>query len=330
MDYAFAEVPSLIRYISRLQDTDPHRQEVLAYLCALFAELPYHHIPELEFETKKRAKIISSKAYREILANKVAGGVNVTHSLAGLRYEEGAEQEGFVIAESDGAIAIGFIFDRLLFIGFRGTIKTLFYDWKVNIKTEKVPISSYQRNFISKIRKIRPGKFHKGFADEARRISSEIIAKLSDRQIKDVEAIYLTGHSLGGAVAAISQEFIRFTETFVYTYGAPRYCDLDAKESHPFNVPIMYRREGDLVPTVPPLKWDYADPRVLYGLDGKAFPSEKEYFASSFIRWLKFAWGCAHSHDMEKYRADLGRTAKIANPDLPLIPHPKIKARHIK
>ncbi|WP_347941826.1 lipase family protein (plasmid) [Enterobacter kobei] len=329
MKYAFQEVPALISRLNRLSNNDPHRQHLLAYLCSLFAEVPYHHIPELEFDDKKRAKIISSKAYRELVASQVSGGLDVSRTLAEVDYVEGPEQSDVVIAETERTIAVGVLFDRMLFIGFRGTILNSLSDWYVNARLPKTPLNSYERVTVGKIYKSRHGSCHKGFGDEAKRISSEIMKKLTDRQIREPDEVYLTGHSLGGAVAALSQEFIKFAETHVFTYGAPRYCDKNAVISHPYNRPQMYRREGDMVPSVPPLWMGYGEEPVQYGVNGEVYPHNKELFCSSLVRWIRFGWGRAKSHDMENYRADLGRTAKIAQPDLLLVPHPRIAAKQL-
>lgn len=326
MKYAFAEVPALIRKLNGLPENDPGRQPLLAYICALFAEIPYHHIPMLEFDRKKRAKIMFSKAFRDLMAMDLDGGAYLQETLEQLYREDEAEppENGF-IAQTENVIAVGVVYDRTLFIGFRGTIPTSLYDWGVNLYARKTKLDDWLPYSHPK----RQGLFHKGFVKETWRIFKEIDNILSNDEIRDLDYLYLTGHSLGGAVAAVAQEYFRYLDANVYTYGAPRYCNAEAYKNSPYNHPFQYRCPEDMVPTVPPLFLGYTDNPNEFGLDGNNFTPEEKQLASGWSGWRRFARGGLKSHFMENYREELGRAANITNPDRPLVPYPRIKCKHL-
>lgn len=270
MKYAFAEVPALIRKLNGIPENAPERQPLIAYICALFAELAYHHIPELELENRKRVKIISCKAFRKLVSTLPGIGVDVNQTLKQLARESETEFPEAFVAPSERFVAVGMRFENILFIGFRGTIPDSYIDWLVNLRCSKTHLFTRSRHWPLKKYAHRPGLFHKGFAIEAERISKRIGSYFTNEEIRDIDQVYLTGHSLGGAVAAMAQEYIRFAHAPVYIYGAPRYCDYEAYEVSPYEKPLQYRRPGDMVPTIPPLWMGYAEHPSQLGLDGNS------------------------------------------------------------
>ena len=67
--YAIYEAQSLV---SSLPSPIDDRSPTVRYLCALFAELAYYHVPQWELDDRKRAKLIPCEAYRALVAG--AGG----------------------------------------------------------------------------------------------------------------------------------------------------------------------------------------------------------------------------------------------------------------
>ncbi|MDD9270578.1 lipase family protein [Paenibacillus sp. GCM10023248] len=108
------------------------------------------------------------------------------------------------------------------------------------------------------------GLVHKGFLDiynSARRQIMATIVKLNPRK-----TLYLTGHSLGGALAALCAVDLatvtKFREPSIYTYGSPRV-------GNPAFASLFNRRTGphyriyntnDIVPELPPFL--YKSPRT--------------------------------------------------------------------
>ena len=100
-----------------------------------------------------------------------------------------------------------------------------------------------------------PGKMHKGFHDLV--LTKGTPEKLLEiiRGFKDVDKIYITGHSLGGACATIFytylENFLPNKEKFLVTFGSPRVGDLEFSESVDSENSIRYVNGDDLVTSIP-------------------------------------------------------------------------------
>ena len=127
--------------------------------------------------------------------------------------------------------------DGYVVLGFRGTdsIATWLTDDQI-IQLERPPY---------------PGKVHRGFADALDGIWTKLKTMLL--QTLDNRPLYVTGHSLGGALASLAAyrlakegKPVRAT----YTFGSPRVGNLDFYSG--YNV-VNYRfvHNNDLVPHVP-------------------------------------------------------------------------------
>lgn len=309
--YAIHEVHHLIGNLpSPIDDRSP----TVRYLCALFAELAYYHIPQWEIDNRKRAKLIPCEAYRTLIAGPGGPTTSLTPDFQKLDLPR-----GFVVSDR-GVVAVGLVLNRLLFVGFRGT--QFLFDWKVNLRSKLVPINARFRLRPPFVFSTVSGRLHSGFAEEATRISTRILDAINDSNLGDVDHVFLTGHSLGGAVAAISENFIKVAPTSVCIFGAPRYSDLSAYVSLPDGPPAQVRRPGDVVPTVPPRAFGYADHPYEFSTSGAAYIDPAPYSSSfgGLIRWVKFLTGCFQPHDMEIYRNELGATAGAQGAMHPLVP----------
>lgn len=162
--YAIDEVPQLVKRLKLpSRDTDP----VLQYLCALFSELAYYHVPAFEFEDTKRAKLIPCVAYQTIIRS--GRPTNVAMILPQnelFRY--------FIIVDR-GVVIIGVLVNKLLFIAFRGT--QFLFDWQVNVRATLAPLAhplDYWRGL-----RVSAGAVHSGFGEEAVRAALKIRDELS-------------------------------------------------------------------------------------------------------------------------------------------------------
>jgi triacylglycerol lipase len=152
------------------------------------------------------------------------------------------DTQGF-LAMRDGQFAV---------LAFRGT--TNLPDWLRNLDAVRVPLPE------------RPGiMVHRGFHSAFSVCQKEITEALG--RVPNDLGLYITGHSLGGALAQIaSAAFERNNLAACYTYGSPRVgtetFDREVKCPH-------YRlvNNWDVVPGVPPpWSWGYhhtGDPRLL-------------------------------------------------------------------
>ena len=121
-------------------------------------------------------------------------------------------------------------------LAFKGTVLS---EWGT-VKTD-LDFSSY--------RTVR-GTFHEGFLRAFQSMEGQVLKAWA----KVDQPLYLTGHSLGGALAVVAAMNIRDTDWVAacYTYGAPRVCDL-ATVIKFYKIPV-YRmvHQDDIVPCLPP------------------------------------------------------------------------------
>jgi len=307
--YAIYEIHSLVGSLpSPIDDRAP----IVRYLCALFAELAYYHIPQWEIDGNKRAKLIPCEAYQALVRRGSPIDLNASFQRLEL-------PRGFAVADR-GVVAVGVVVNRLLFIGFRGT--QFLFDWRINLRSKLVPVNARFRLRPPFVFSTTSGRLHSGFCEEAIRISPCILDAVRDANLGELDHVFLTGHSLGGAVAAIADNLVKVAPTSVCIFGAPRYSDLSAYLTLPDGPPTQIRRRYDLVPTVPPKAFGYADHPYEFATNGAPYIDSTAYHSSlrSFARWMRFIAGRFEAHSMEVYRTDLGITAGAQGAKAPLAP----------
>ena len=194
--FAFDEFPQL---------ANSSKPEVVRYVCAMVAELTYYHVPQFELDPigsenrtnsrhQKRAKVVPCEAYGEILKSGVQ--TDVRQLLVGM------DLDSFVIIDR-GIVAVGLLICNQLFIGFRGT--RFLFDWRVNLNHRLVEFDSmlfpYDPHYVALVG-YRRGRVHSGYGEEALRVTPRILEEAEGR-LRRASRIFLVGHSLGGAVAAI-------------------------------------------------------------------------------------------------------------------------------
>lgn len=318
--YAIHEVRRLVDSLSSPIDD---RSPTVRYLCALISELAYYHVPQWEMDNRKRAKLIPCEAYRDRV-----GGAGRRPSNQRVEFEKLDLPRGFAVADR-GVVAIGLVINRLLFVGFRGT--QFLFDWRVNLGAKLVPVNArlhFRPHFTFSTAS---GRLHSAFAEEANRISTLVRDAIRDSNLGDIDYVFLTGHSLGGAVAAISENFIRVAPTSVCIFGAPRYADLSWYVTLRDGPPAHVRGARDAVPTVPPRAFGYADHPYEFSTDGREYVDRAPYSSTLgvLIRWVLFLGMRFQAHDMETYRNELGTTAGAQGAMSPLAPMDRLAAENI-
>ncbi len=130
-----------------------------------------------------------------------------------------------------------------VYIVFRGTSTT--GEWFSDADVAQV-------NFMATWRKV-----HLGFKNIYDSCSSAVISYIN--QYPDIQnrTIYITGHSLGGAVATLCAAHLLyeiFKQPTVYTFASPRVGDSDFVTSFNERAPLHFRifNTEDAVPIVPP------------------------------------------------------------------------------
>lgn len=96
------------------------------------------------------------------------------------------------------------------------------------------------------------GKVHRGFSNAFKAVESQIVETLSRDEYKDTP-LYITGHSLGGAIATVATKRLNHSggHAATYTFGSPRVGNEDWVAM--IKTPV-YRivNAADMVPMLPP------------------------------------------------------------------------------
>lgn len=333
-DYAFNEVHALIQALNITQNNliNVNAPE-LRYLAALFAEMAYHLVPEWEVDKHKRAKLyrVPSEGYQMLIDQGIRGSANVVEAFTD------AELPKPFIASSAGIVAVGVVIKGIMFVGFRGT--ALLFDWKVNLRSELVRVDSAKRitkhhwfeHYQIEEKKIISGGLHSGFAEEAVRITKRIFDVIPEADRSSIEHVVLAGHSLGGAVAAVSKLLITQWPATAYIFGAPRYADVVFYLNGFDNYPIQIRRPGDLVPIVPPRSYGFCDHPNQFTANGEEYidTSLNSWIVSDICNWIRFLRAKTAAHSMEGYRTEIGEAIGAQFADKPLTKAVKITKKHI-
>jgi triacylglycerol lipase len=188
-------------------------------------------------------------------------------------------------------------------LAFRGTANAA--DWEIDLNAITVPMDGF------------PGvRVHEGFwgAFSAQR---EQIRAAVDKHVPRDLGLYITGHSLGGALAQIASAVLeRDNLAACYTYGSPRVATKRFDED--VKCP-SYRliNHWDLVPGVPlPVIMGYyhaGDPRLLAGKNPQAVLRRDRRFVAWLLAQLLavFTWVVTHRlfnvayHMIWNYRSQL-------------------------
>ncbi|WP_054026640.1 lipase family protein [Bacillus sp. FJAT-28004] len=112
------------------------------------------------------------------------------------------------------------------------------------------------------------GLTHKGFTDIYMSARTQIIEIVN--QLPPDKPLFITGHSLGGALATLAAIDLAnntvFTAPIVYTYGAPRVGD--PKFVSVYNATVgthwRFQNEFDIVPHLPPLVYQSPKTKQTY------------------------------------------------------------------
>jgi predicted lipase len=226
-----------------------------AYVAAVFAAIAYEEVPQFELKKAKRAKLIPCDRCQAHVSR-----WETEQRRASIR-DLDTNTQTEVIVRGRVVITISRL-RRVIFLSLRGTTLS-FSDFKADLDIRKV---RYQSGFGESAR------LHRGFFDAVLECFDEVVDRLRVMNNDPHVPVYVTGHSLGGAMAAIfharldEADFHPFRHrrrhrvppsTSCYTFGMPRYGDTSAKSLLP--QPFHTFNELDAVPTLPPRLLGFAD-----------------------------------------------------------------------
>jgi triacylglycerol lipase len=126
--------------------------------------------------------------------------------------------------------------NNTIVLAFRGTEPKEFSDIKADLKAWKRKSKTH-------------GMVHAGFYDYLERIW-ETVENHINYGVREKKALYICGHSLGGAMAALAASRLNDRVVACYTYGQPRVGGSDwcAKQTYEHH---RYVNNNDIVPRVP-------------------------------------------------------------------------------
>jgi hypothetical protein len=253
---------------------------IKAHICCRLSQLSYLAIPRYEFEKRGRFKVIPSDEYQSIMRNEITGAILTEDKLSGLisqTIDNGEIPSTFVIPGAQ-LVHVGVRVNNIIFVAVRGTAKlyesSRLYDIGLDFNIRKVRI--FDSLYL-----------HKGFYSAAMENLQVLYKRLYELAggRSDVKVIF-TGHSLGGAIAAIltnhfhqllpnaDRTYYPFrdrkwlgenTKIFrdnlslhsSYTFGTPRIMNL-AGASYLMS-PYTICHSKDIIANIPPKFLNYAD-----------------------------------------------------------------------
>lgn len=198
--------------------------------------------------------------------------------------------------------------EAMVILAFRGT-QTL-EDWQTDFKVQLVESSV--------------GRVHRGFTESLDNIWEEITQSISQFRDKN-QKIWITGHSLGGALATLAVD--RLTEedediSGLYTFGQPRAGDKDFAGN--FDLKIKSRsfrffNDEDIVTRVPPRLLGYEHIGTVRFFDYQGVLHKDNIFWKSWLSSCESAAArsldrfselksqypnCAEDHSLNRYLAN--------------------------
>lgn len=195
-----------------------------------------------------------------------------------------------VIAPSTSVLqAIVLGSDNAVVVAFRGTRPDQIADWMADIHIVQTPFTEY---FTA------PGigSVHDGFASLLTTGWKNILSEALGFQ-DDSQTLWVTGHSLGGALAVMATAAFTFSARLpvngLYTFGQPRVGDMDfcaQCDSHFGNVMFRFVNNEDIVTRVPPRVVPHLPLPDFYGhsgqlrfFDADGILHSDEHFWNSFL-----------------------------------------------
>jgi hypothetical protein len=165
--------------------------------------------------------------------------------------------EYYALPFANGAThATLFVGERNVVLAFRGTEPDSPGDLITDIKFRR-------RRLSHRI----PGKFHRGFCDQLDSLYKQLVSALTPHVLHDRKPLYITGHSLGGALAVLFsarafEEDPRILTTWrgTVTYGAPRVANRKGAQYLDDTLDgdlVQVRITQDRVPHLPPAVLGY-------------------------------------------------------------------------
>jgi predicted lipase len=293
-----------------------------AQVCVELSSIVYEDVQEHELKNASRIHLFASEAYKRLIEN---GTVNSV--LEGLG--ESNLEANFFTVRGRYALVLGTFINDVLILAVRGTVFRELWDWKANVDAAKYyvhgsphchPLDFGHIGFDDQF-------FHRGFFESVvpqfPSISEQI---LRQKNFKDDLKIVWTGHSLGGAMAAVGHAIHQARNSrrwladeipgraiCAYTFGMPRYGGLGSVCTFPG--PHHIYRKADLVPTVPLRKMGFADSCKEYEItDTGALTLTERTDTFGLAGHIPNLFSSIKAHSIEGYAELLSKATKFPRP----------------
>ena len=202
-----------------------------AWLMAYLSELAYikYEPPNLNatvnsFLTNEAASVLNKlNPFRGKLTQRLVSHINMLHYdhkqnlelLKNHLKDINMQLEATFNTGGTQAILVSDTNNSFLALAFRGTEMTSVKDIKTDCKARITNDGA-------------GGKIHSGFKEAFELVDNEISAKLGEDKFKD-KPLFITGHSLGGALATVAAKRLQSSQDIAgcYTFGSPRVADAE-------------------------------------------------------------------------------------------------------
>jgi len=292
----------------------------------------YEDVQEYELKKASRIHLFQSKKYSSII--KSGKSNNILSSLSEtIRFPNIEYPVRFFIVRSRYAITVATSFHNTVILAVRGTVFKRLWDWKTNVDMRKYHIHFHRGHCReTQCPSLEDTFFHRGFFEaivpQIRVISDEIISRFFADKQKDCYphpgervTVIWTGHSLGGAMAAIGNAIFHSELTdedcchferelgCAYTFGMPRYCGLGA--ACLFHSPYHIFKRSDLVPTIPLRSMGFVDSANEYEItDSGEITNSERTDTLGVAGHVPRLFSSIHNHSIEGYVMSLSKAYK--------------------
>jgi Lipase (class 3) len=240
-------LPNIWEYLSRAKWSSADFHQDKALVCCVFAEYAYRQISRFELRGTDRVKLLPCFNFMRLASLGVVHDVTIE-----LR---NADFGNTFIEETENLIALGVKTPEVIIIAIRGTRPLYLPDWGIDLDIYQISLPDVEGALL-----------HCGFYTAIKELAHKLSARLLQTNWERLP-VYITGHSLGGGMAAILHGLWEKLLSGVrraglhslcaYTFGMPRYANDVAVHSMVF--PFHVYRRRDLVPSLPPRALGYAD-----------------------------------------------------------------------
>lgn len=241
-----------LKEVNSLLDKDiPSRKQAynfrIAWIMACLSELAYIKFNPL-FSPKKQKDYFISNIKKLVKENQLSSLIKLIEKVG---YDESKEKGKLIkklgtlrfklieTFDEEGTQAILVSNDKFIALAFRGTEPTSIKDIKTDAKATH---TQYETG----------GRIHEGFYDAFLQVAKKIQKKIDDEKFQKLP-LFITGHSLGGALATIAAKKLTHQGGVAacYTFGSPRVGDQEWVSN--IKTPI-YRlvNAADFVTMLPP------------------------------------------------------------------------------